>query len=78
MLEIPAVFEYPIIEYTKNMIKTKTDAVYVAMSGSGPTVFGLYFSEDKCRVAAAALEGEATFVYAARLHRETMERGGVI
>lgn len=69
VLENSAAFEYPIIKYTKNKIKTKTGASYTAMSGSGPTVFGLYFTPEQCRKGAELMEEEFSAVYAVALHR---------
>ena len=51
VLERVTALEYPVIDKIKNMMKT-AGALNAMMSGSGPTVFGLF--EDKNRARAAA------------------------
>ncbi|MGN0711254.1 MAG: 4-(cytidine 5'-diphospho)-2-C-methyl-D-erythritol kinase [Anaerovoracaceae bacterium] len=45
MLEIFTLKRYPIVMYTKDKIEKQNHADKVLMSGSGPTVFAVYFSE---------------------------------
>lgn len=45
VLETVTVKEYPVIEQIKNVMK-KTGAVNALMSGSGPTVFGIYENKE--------------------------------
>lgn len=47
MLEIFSVKRYSIIMYTKDKIEKQGNAAKVLMSGSGPTVFSIYFEEPK-------------------------------
>ncbi|QIB68124.1 4-(cytidine 5'-diphospho)-2-C-methyl-D-erythritol kinase [Aminipila butyrica] len=47
LLELFTIKQYPIIMYTKDKIVERGNAAKVLMSGSGPTVFALYFEEDK-------------------------------
>lgn len=69
VLERVTVEEYPVIEEMKGMMK-KYGALNAMMSGSGPTVFGLY--DDKSRARQAALKikesGLAKQVYVTNVH----------
>ena len=58
LLEKVVLFRYPIVKYTKNKINTKAGAACALMSGSGPTVFGLYRTEADCRTGWAAVKDE--------------------
>ncbi len=64
VLETVTIPTYPIIEEIKNFMK-EHGAINALMSGSGPTVFGLYEREENCRAAAAAMKksGLAKLVY---------------
>lgn len=55
VLETVTVREYPVIEQIKELMK-KSGAQNALMSGSGPTVFGIYTDECKADAAAAAIE----------------------
>ena len=55
VLELVTAREYPVIEEIKNFMK-KRGALNAMMSGSGPTVFGLFVREDKARKACQALK----------------------
>lgn len=50
VLETVTVKEYPLIEEIKDFMK-KTGALNAIMSGSGPTVFGLFDNDDKAQKA---------------------------
>lgn len=56
VLEIYSLREYPTIMYTKNMIVQEGKANKALMSGSGPTVFGLYTSRKKGTAAYSKLK----------------------
>ena len=58
VLEKSVEIRYPDIKYTKSKINTIGNPVYTAMSGSGPTLFGLFDSEESCRQAARKLSEE--------------------
>ena len=62
VLETYSLKEYPIIMYTKNKIVQEGKAYKALMSGSGPTVFGLYTSKRK---------GIAAYSKLKRLNKET-------
>lgn len=62
VLENYSLKEYPVIVYTKNKIEQEGNAYKVLMSGSGPTVFGLYTSKRK---------GEAAYSKLRQLNKET-------
>lgn len=66
VLETVTIPEYPVIEEIKTFMKAH-GAVNALMSGSGPTVFGLYESDEICRAAAAAIRetGLARLIYTA-------------
>lgn len=61
--------EYPIIQEIKDLM-TEKGALKAMMSGSGPTVFGIYDSTEKLHAAAAALEksGLAKTVFSTRTY----------
>lgn len=56
VLENYSLKEYPTIVYTKNKIITEGKAYRALMSGSGPTVFGLYTSKRKGTAAYSKLK----------------------
>lgn len=62
VLETYSLKEYPVIMYTKNKIAREGKAYKVLMSGSGPTVFGLYTSRKK---------GKAAYSKLRQLNKET-------
>lgn len=62
VLENYSLKEYPTIVYTKNMIVQEGKAYKALMSGSGPTVFGLFTSKRK---------GTAAFIKLKALNKET-------
>lgn len=51
VLESYSLKEYPIIMYTKNKMNGEGKPYVALMSGSGPTVFGLYTSKRKAKAA---------------------------
>lgn len=55
VLETVTIKEYPVIEDIKNVMK-ENGAINAMMSGSGPTVFGLFDSEQAAKQAYEALE----------------------
>ena len=61
--------EYPVIEQIKNVMK-EHGALNAMMSGSGPTVFGIYDSKEKARKAAAKIREKqlAKQVYVTGIH----------
>lgn len=62
VLESYSLKEYPVIMYTKNKIVQEGKAYKALMSGSGPTVFGLYTSKRK---------GMEAYLKLKRLNKET-------
>lgn len=64
VLENYSLKEYPVIMYTKNKITQEGKAYKSLMSGSGPTVFGLYTSRKKGAAAYSKLKtlNEETFL----------------
>ncbi len=70
ILESVTVREYPVIREIKNLMK-EHGALGALMSGSGPTVFGLYPSEKEIRDAYDALKqsGLAQNVYTSEIYR---------
>lgn len=64
VLENYSLNEYPTIMYTKNKIVQEGKAYKALMSGSGPTVFGLYTSRKKGEAAYSKLKtlNEETFL----------------
>ena len=69
VLEQVTVEEYPVIEKIKNVMKEE-GALNALMSGSGPTVFGIYEDRNTARQAAARIrrEGLAKQVYVTNMH----------
>lgn len=63
VLEIYSLKEYPIIMYTKNNIVELGKPYKALMSGSGPTVFGLFTSKSKGKKAYAKLKYMNTETY---------------
>lgn len=55
VLETVTVREYPIIEHIKSLM-TETGAMNALMSGSGPTVFGVYADKETADASYAALK----------------------
>lgn len=55
VLETVTVREYPVIDQLKKLM-CENGAQNALMSGSGPTVFGIYTDEEKARRTAAAIE----------------------
>ena len=68
-LEKVTIEEYPVIEQIKNVMKEQ-GALNAMMSGSGPTVFGLYETKEKARKAAAKIREKqlAKQVYVTGIH----------
>ncbi len=62
VLEEVSIKRYPIIQEIKD-IMTEGGALKSMMSGSGPTVFGLYDDEEKARDTKKKLEKMCSFVY---------------
>jgi 4-diphosphocytidyl-2-C-methyl-D-erythritol kinase len=56
VLEDVTIKEYPVIEEIKNLMK-ENGAVNAMMSGSGPTVFGIYDDHDKAKKAYELIHG---------------------
>ena len=69
VLEKVTIEEYPVIEQIKNVMKEQ-GALNAMMSGSGPTVFGIYDSKEKARKAAAKIREKqlAKQVYVTGIH----------
>ena len=69
VLEKVTIEEYPVIEQIKEVMK-EHGALNAMMSGSGPTVFGLYDSKEKARKAAAKIREQqlAKQVYVTGIH----------
>lgn len=61
--------EYPVIQEIKDLM-TERGALKAMMSGSGPTVFGIFDSTEKLHAAAAALEksGLAKTIFSTRIY----------
>ena len=57
VLETVTIKEYPVIEKIKDTMK-ENGAVNAMMSGSGPTVFGLFKTEEAAKKAYAVLEND--------------------
>ncbi len=57
VLETVTIKEFPVVGRLKERM-CETGAENALMSGSGPTVFGIYMDEEKAREAAAAIEEE--------------------
>lgn len=56
VLETVTVKEYPVIEQIKELMR-REGAMNALMSGSGPTVFGIYTDQDRAKYAAQEIEG---------------------
>jgi len=69
ILETVSIPEYPVIRDIKNLMK-ENGALGTMMSGSGPTVFGLYQNEKEIRGAYDAMKasGLAKNVYTSEIH----------
>jgi len=69
ILETVSVRQYPVIREIRNLMK-ENGAMNAIMSGSGPTVFGLYHNEKDIRGAYDALKqsGLAKNVYTSEIH----------
>ena len=69
VLEKVTIEEYPVIEQIKNVMKEQ-GALNAMMSGSGPTVFGLYETKEKARKATAKIREKqlAKQVYVTGIH----------
>ena len=69
VLERVTIEEYPVIEQIKNVMKAN-GALNAMMSGSGPTVFGIYDDKRKARAAAAKIRQMdlAKQVYVTNMH----------
>ncbi|MCD7866038.1 MAG: 4-(cytidine 5'-diphospho)-2-C-methyl-D-erythritol kinase [Clostridiales bacterium] len=69
ILETVSVRQYPVIREIRNLMKAN-GAMNAIMSGSGPTVFGLYHNEKDIRGAYDALKqsGLAKNVYTSEIH----------
>ena len=68
-ISVSTIEEYPVIEQIKNVMKEQ-GALNAMMSGSGPTVFGLYETKEKARKAAAKIREKqlAKQVYVTGIH----------
>ena len=58
VMEDVTIPEYPIIQKVKDILKSN-GAVNALMSGSGPTVFGIYDDEEKAKQSMDALSGKS-------------------
>ena len=69
VLEKVTIEEYPVIEQIKDVMK-ENGALNAMMSGSGPTVFGIYDDKRKARAAAAKVRqaGLARQIYVTNMH----------
>ena len=72
VLETVTVREYPVIETIKQLLRDE-GAENALMSGSGPTVFGIFTQEDKARAAAQAMaqQGLARQIFVTGFQNET-------
>ena len=66
ILELFSVKRYPIIVYTKDKITQQGSAAKVLMSGSGPTVFAIYFEKSKLEEDYKLLSGINKETYATK------------
>nr|WP_315024796.1 4-(cytidine 5'-diphospho)-2-C-methyl-D-erythritol kinase [uncultured Aminipila sp.] len=66
ILELFSVKRYPIIVYTKDKIVQEGSAAKVLMSGSGPTVFAIYFEKSKLEKDYKLLSGINKETYATK------------
>ena len=69
VLEKVTIEEYPVIDKIKQVMK-ENGALNAMMSGSGPTVFGIYRERAKARAAAARIREQklAKQVYVTNVH----------
>ncbi len=69
VLERVTIEEYPVIERIKNLMKAE-GALNALMSGSGPTVFGIFDDKEKARIAAKKIREKeaAKQVYITNVH----------
>lgn len=69
VLERVTIEEYPVIERIKGILKAE-GALNAMMSGSGPTVFGIFDDKNKARLAAGKIKenGAAKQVYITNVH----------
>ena len=69
VLEKVTIEEYPVIEEIKNVMK-KSGALNAMMSGSGPTVFGIFDEKDRAKRAARRIREQqlAKQVYVTGIH----------
>ena len=69
VLEKVTIEEYPVIDEIKQVMK-ENGALNAMMSGSGPTVFGIYADRAKARAAAARIREQklAKQVYVTNVH----------
>lgn len=69
VLEKVTIEEYPVIERIKNVMKEE-GALNAMMSGSGPTVFGIYKDKERAKIAAKKIKakGLAKQVYVTNVH----------
>ena len=69
VLEEVTIEEYPVIDKIKQVMK-ENGALNAMMSGSGPTVFGIYRERAKARAAAARIREQklAKQVYVTNVH----------
>lgn len=69
VLEKVTIEEYPVIEEIKNVMK-KSGALNAMMSGSGPTVFGIFDDKDRAKRAARRIREQqlAKQVYVTGIH----------
>lgn len=77
VLETVTAREYPVIEELKNRMKKK-GALNAMMSGSGPTVFGLFEEEEKAKDAYAELKQSnlAKQLYLTGFYHNPQNKGG--
>lgn len=77
VLETVTTREYPVIEELKNRMKKK-GALNAMMSGSGPTVFGLFEEEEKAKDAYAELKQSnlAKQLYLTGFYHNPQNKGG--
>lgn len=76
VLEQVMIPEYPVLGEIKEMMR-KNGALGAMMSGSGPTVFGIFDSRAKAQAAAARIKKAnlAKQVYVTNVHRERVQKG---
>jgi 4-diphosphocytidyl-2-C-methyl-D-erythritol kinase len=69
-LETVTAAAHPVIKRIEDAL-TGQGALGVLMSGSGPTVYGIFKTEDACRAAAGGLSGEGWRLYPAETLTES-------